>query len=67
MSDAQTKTVWRGQYCRVEKAIYGKPLGRPIRFQYGMTGWYLSVEDAETLAAEFTKAAAEARASRTTP
>jgi hypothetical protein len=61
MSNVQTRTLWEGDHVRAEAMFGGKALERPIYFKWNATGWYVSIEQAEAIAAELTTAVAAAR------
>lgn len=59
--DIQTKKLFQGDHCSAEAQLDGKPLGRPIHFKWGTTGWYITIDIAEAIAVELAAAVAAAR------
>jgi len=66
MSNIETRKLFTGTYCTAEKLPDGDPrvLTRPIFFRQFRNGSYLSIEEAETIAAELVAAISATRESR---
>lgn len=56
MSDIETKHILRSEHCVVETMEDGKPLGKPIHFRFGATGYYLSIVQVDALIVELSTA-----------
>ncbi len=66
MSNVETRKLFTGTYCKAEKLPDGDPrvLTRPIFFQQFRNGSYISIEEAEAIAAELAAAVSAVRWSR---
>lgn len=65
--DIQTKLLFEGDGIRAESLANGTPLARPIYFKHYLNGCYLSIADAERIAAELLTACMCAKAALPKP